>query len=69
MMMHDERKSLFLDAADFDSILVEIVLAPIDHHASQGLYFGAELPASHPMVRAGIPMHGANIFPPDQVFV
>jgi len=29
----------------------------------EGLYFGAELPADHPMVRSRIPMHGANLFP------
>jgi isopenicillin N synthase-like dioxygenase len=30
----------------------------------EGLYFGTELPASHPAVHAGTPMHGANLFPP-----
>lgn len=29
----------------------------------EGLYFGSELPAEHPRVRAGVPMHGANLFP------
>src|SRR5207245_7789672 len=29
----------------------------------EGLYFGAELAADHPLVRAGTPMHGPNIFP------
>jgi isopenicillin N synthase-like dioxygenase len=29
----------------------------------EGLYFGAELPADHPAVRAGTPLHGANLFP------
>ncbi|MEW6735548.1 MAG: 2-oxoglutarate and iron-dependent oxygenase domain-containing protein [Acidobacteriota bacterium] len=29
----------------------------------EGIYFGAELPDHHPLVRAGIPMHGANLFP------
>jgi len=29
----------------------------------EGLYFGAELPADHPMVEAGIPLHGPNLFP------
>jgi isopenicillin N synthase-like dioxygenase len=29
----------------------------------EGLYFGAELPADHPLVRAGIPLHGPNLFP------
>lgn len=28
----------------------------------EGLYFGAELPADHPKVRAGTPMHGQNLF-------
>jgi isopenicillin N synthase-like dioxygenase len=28
-----------------------------------GLYFGAELPLDHPAVRAGTPLHGANLFP------
>jgi isopenicillin N synthase-like dioxygenase len=31
--------------------------------AKEGLYFGAELPAEHPLVRAGTPLHGANLFP------
>jgi len=29
----------------------------------EGLYFGAELPDDDPRVRAGIPLHGANLFP------
>jgi len=29
----------------------------------EGLYFGAELPADDPRVRAGIPLHGGNLFP------
>jgi isopenicillin N synthase-like dioxygenase len=29
----------------------------------EGLYFGAELPAEHPKVRAGTPLHGPNLFP------
>ncbi|HEY4375518.1 MAG TPA: 2-oxoglutarate and iron-dependent oxygenase domain-containing protein [Acidimicrobiales bacterium] len=29
----------------------------------EGLYFGAELPPNHPRVRAGTPLHGANLFP------
>ena len=29
----------------------------------EGVYFGAELPASHPRVAAGVPLHGANLFP------
>jgi isopenicillin N synthase-like dioxygenase len=29
----------------------------------EGLYFGAELAADHPMVRAGTPLHGSNVFP------
>jgi isopenicillin N synthase-like dioxygenase len=29
----------------------------------EGLYFGAELPADDPRVRAGVPLHGANLFP------
>jgi len=31
----------------------------------EGIYFGAELEDEHPMVRAGTPMHGRNLFPPD----
>ncbi|HVF88990.1 MAG TPA: 2-oxoglutarate and iron-dependent oxygenase domain-containing protein [Blastocatellia bacterium] len=31
----------------------------------EGLYFGAELEDDHPMVKAGTPMHGRNLFPPD----
>ena len=29
----------------------------------EGVYFGTELAADHPRVRAGLPMHGANIWP------
>lgn len=29
----------------------------------EGLYFGAELPDDHPRVRAGLPLHGGNLFP------
>jgi isopenicillin N synthase-like dioxygenase len=31
----------------------------------EGLYFGAELSADHPLVRAGTPLHGPNLFPAD----
>ena len=29
----------------------------------EGIYFGAELPADHPLVRKGTPLHGPNLFP------
>lgn len=29
----------------------------------EGLYFGSELGPEHPRVRAGVPLHGANLFP------
>ena len=29
----------------------------------EGIYFGAELESDHPLVKAGIPMHGRNLFP------
>lgn len=29
----------------------------------EGIYFGSELDKAHPLVRAGTPMHGANLFP------
>jgi isopenicillin N synthase-like dioxygenase len=29
----------------------------------EGLYLGSELPADHPRVRAGMPVHGANLWP------
>jgi isopenicillin N synthase-like dioxygenase len=29
----------------------------------EGLYFGAELPADHPLVKSGAPLHGPNLFP------
>ena len=29
----------------------------------EGIYFGTELPESDPRVQAGIPMHGANLYP------
>ncbi len=31
----------------------------------EGLYFGAELGPDDPRVRAGIPLHGPNLFPPN----
>jgi isopenicillin N synthase-like dioxygenase len=31
----------------------------------EGLYFGAELGDDHPLVKAGAPLHGPNLFPPD----
>jgi isopenicillin N synthase-like dioxygenase len=31
----------------------------------EGIYFGAELSEDHPLVRAGAPLHGRNLFPPD----
>jgi isopenicillin N synthase-like dioxygenase len=29
----------------------------------EGIYFGSELASDHPLVQAGVPMHGANLFP------
>jgi isopenicillin N synthase-like dioxygenase len=29
----------------------------------EGIYFGAELPEDHPLVKTGTPMHGPNLFP------
>ena len=31
----------------------------------EGIYFGAELPADHPLVQKGTPLHGPNLFPRD----
>jgi isopenicillin N synthase-like dioxygenase len=31
----------------------------------EGIYFGAELEPDHPLVKAGTPMHGPNLFPPN----
>lgn len=31
----------------------------------EGIYFGAELEADHPLVKTGTPMHGPNLFPPN----
>ena len=33
----------------------------------EGLYIGSDLPESHPRVRAGVPMHGRNLLPDDDV--
>src|SRR5215813_2858874 len=30
----------------------------------EGIYFGAELGEDHPLVKAGTPLHGPNLFPP-----
>lgn len=29
----------------------------------EGLYFGEDLPMDHPMVTAGVPLHGSNLYP------
>jgi isopenicillin N synthase-like dioxygenase len=34
----------------------------------EGIYFGSELAEDHPKVRARVPMHGRNLFPPDPAF-
>ena len=31
----------------------------------EGLYFGSELDALDPRVKAGVPLHGSNLFPPE----
>ncbi|MBG1265973.1 isopenicillin N synthase family dioxygenase [Nostoc sp. WHI] len=31
----------------------------------EGIYFGAELEENHPLVKAGVPMHGRNLFASD----
>jgi isopenicillin N synthase-like dioxygenase len=31
----------------------------------EGIYFGSELAEDHPLVKAGAPLHGRNLFPPD----
>jgi isopenicillin N synthase-like dioxygenase len=31
----------------------------------EGIYFGAELDEAHPLVKAGTPLHGPNLFPQD----
>ncbi len=31
----------------------------------EGLYFGEELPADHPLVKLGTPLYGPNLFPPE----
>ena len=33
----------------------------------KGLYLGSELPDEHPRVKAGVPLHGANLIPSDAV--
>lgn len=33
----------------------------------EGLYLGTELPPSHPLVAASTPLHGANLFPDDDL--
>ena len=33
----------------------------------EGLYLGTELPDDHPRVKAGVPLHGANLIPTDAV--
>ncbi|MDF1662998.1 MAG: 2-oxoglutarate and iron-dependent oxygenase domain-containing protein [Planctomycetota bacterium] len=43
------------------SVGEELTSGVIDR--KEGLYFGAELDEDHPMVKAGVPLHGANLFP------
>ena len=31
----------------------------------EGIYFGSELKDEHPLVKAGVPLHGPNLFPPN----
>jgi isopenicillin N synthase-like dioxygenase len=31
----------------------------------EGIYFGTEMSEDHPLVKAGTPLHGRNLFPPD----
>lgn len=33
----------------------------------EGLYVGSEMPLDHPRVKAGVPLHGRNLFPDDTV--
>ena len=35
----------------------------------EGLYLGTELPDDHPRVRAGVPLHGRNLLPGDDVLL
>lgn len=35
----------------------------------EGLYLGTDLPPEHPRVRAGVPLHGANLLPGDDVLL
>jgi isopenicillin N synthase-like dioxygenase len=39
----------------------ELTSGEPDH--KEGVYFGAELPRDDPRVRAGVPLHGPNLFP------
>ncbi len=39
----------------------ELTAGRPDH--KEGFYFGSELPADDPRVRAGLPLHGTNLFP------
>ena len=41
----------------------ELTSGVADH--KEGIYFGTELGLEHPAVRAGRPLHGANLFPDD----
>ena len=34
----------------------------------EGIYFGAELNDDHPLVKAGTPLHGPNLFPPNMPY-
>lgn len=33
----------------------------------EGLYLGSDLPPEHPRVKAGVPLHGANLLPPEDL--
>lgn len=43
------------------SVGEELTSGMIDQ--KEGLYFGTELGENHPKVKAGVPLHGANLFP------
>ena len=46
---------------------VDVRSALLGERWNEGLYLGTELPEKHTRVKAGVPLHGANLMPDDDV--
>lgn len=65
-LTEDEKMTISMDKAGkawrgYFPVMGELTSGKAD--LKEGVYFGEELSSSHPKVKAGIPMHGQNLFP------